>query len=276
MWDTTLRVLLASFILFCLAGWAEDGALKVDGPTSRFRAGETPSAVAQPAEPMVPRWFLLGCLVDVYPKLESERLIRQLLEPAMRLIAPGFEDVKTVGDLRNQGLLWAPHVGIGYVLSRRWAAFFQMGYAAGNVRTKGNVPSLLILPLKTNFEIFRGAFYPGVCVDFFPRGMPDLREYHGLWERLRHAQPVMGLRFTETYATYRVKAQARFADFPNFLDVKLKDAWWVPSINANVGVDIPLDRHNVLTFNAGYNFSMKRAYDFDGVAITAGWKHFFK
>jgi len=222
------------------------------------------------------RWFLFFALVNTYPKLESERLIRKYFNPAMRMVAPGFDNVRTIGSLRDEHLLWPPHFGIGYVVSPKLALFLQAGYAAGTVRTKADDRSIFLVPLHTDFEIKRGATYLGLGVDYYPFDQPKRRAFHGIKDRLRNARPVLGLRFTETYATYEAKAKAGFSPFTHLLDLKLSDSWMVPSFNANVGVDIPVGKTDVLFLNAGYNFACDHKYDFDSSAFTVGWRHFFR
>lgn len=228
-----------------------------------------------PEPDRVSKWFLLPALINVYPKLESENLIRKYYNPAMRALAPGFGDVRTISDLRDDHLLWTPDFAVGRVISPRWALYLHFGYSGGKVRTKANNMSIFLLPLHTDFEIFRSAAYFGLCADAFPWGMPEHREYHGLGDRLRNTRPSIGLRLTESYAGYKAKAKAGLKPFPNFLNLEVKDHWWVTAFNINIGADIPINERNLLVLNAGYNFSFSRAYDFDAVAVTVGWKRYF-
>lgn len=221
-------------------------------------------------------WFILPSIINVYPRLESEELIEQYFNPAMRLLAPGFSDVRTVRTLRDDHVLWTPDFGIGRVLSAHWALYAHFGYSGGKVRTKADDPSIFLAPLHTDFEIYRSAGYFGLCADWFPCGMPERREYNGLWERLRHTKPSLGLRLTENYAGFKAKAKAGFIDGTHFLDLKLDDTWWVTSFNANIGADIPMNERNALVVNAGYNFAFSRGFDFDAAAFTVGWKHYLK
>jgi hypothetical protein len=222
------------------------------------------------------RWFILPSLINVYPKLKSEALIKQLFDPAMRLLAPGFHDVRTVATLRDEHILWTPDFAIGRIMSKYWALYLQLGYEAGKVRTKAHNTSIFLVPLHTDFEIYRSASYFGLCADVFPWGMPERREYHGLWERLRNTKPSIGFRMTETKAGFEAKAKAGFTDVTHLVDLDLKDNWWVTSLNANIGADIPLSKRNALSVNAGYNFALTRGFDFDAAAFTVGWKHYFK
>ena len=220
-------------------------------------------------------WFLVFSMLNVYPKLESEELIRQYLNPGMRLIAPEFQNVRTPGDLRDEHLLWTPEIGIGRTLSPRWAANIYLGYSEGTIRTKATNPSIFGAPLKTDFEIYRSAAYFGLSANFFPWGMPERRDYSGLSDRLQNSKVNLGFRLTHSYAGYKVKVKAAFGEHPDFLDLKLKDNWWVTSFNPNIGADIPINKHNDLILNAGYSFAFTKGYDFDGAGFTIGWKHYF-
>jgi len=241
---------------------------------------EAPAAVSAPAEsdahaaPL--RWHFLAAAVNTYPKLESEQLVDRFYNRPLRLLAPGFDDVRTFNDVSDDGLMWPPHIGVGRVLGDRWDVFFEAGYSAGKVRTKATDPSLLILPMHTDFEILRQAFYAGVGVDYYPWRTVALGEYHGFAERFRAARPFLGSRLTWTWASYDAKAKVGFEPFGTLVQVQLADEWLLPSLNLCVGADVPLTPRSLVTVNAGYNFFKDRAYDFEGPAFTIGWKYFFR
>lgn len=222
------------------------------------------------------RWFFLLGFSNAHPAMESEQLIDRYFNSTMSCLSPTYDDVYTVGDLRDQFLLWVPYIGVGRVLSDKWAAFAQIGYAAGKVRTKADDPSILILPLHTDFEIKRGATYAGVGVDYFPFGMPELREYHGIGQRLRAAKPNLGARLTWTDATYRAKVKVGFKPFDNLIDYEESDEWLLPSFSPNVGIDVPLSKRSQLSFNASYNYFKDEREDFEGPSYTIIWKRFFR
>ncbi len=232
-----------------------------------------PNAETETAEQR--RWYVFIAAVNAYPKLESERPIRNLFDPLMRALAPGQDPVRTVGDLRDDHLLWPPHVGFGYDLSEHWGVQFQLGYTAGKVRTVQDKRSLFLLPLHTDFEIQRGAAFAGVGLDYFPLGMVKRGDCHGVMERLKAARPSLGARFTLTYATYDAKVRVGLGPIPN-LGLNFSDAWWVRSVNLDTGLDIPWTRHGLLSLNAGYNFFLERGYDFEGPAFTIAWKHYVR
>jgi hypothetical protein len=220
------------------------------------------------------RWHVFAAVVNTYPRLESEELIDNLLEPAMKFIAPGFDGFFTVGDLRDQGLLLPPHVGIGYKLSEHLGVFVQGGYSAGKVRTNEADRSIFLLPFHTDLEIKRGAAYLGIGLDYFPWKHPQSKAYAHWGERLKAARPFFGLRYTWTYATYEAKVRLQLRPFPS-IGIRLEDAWLVPSINLNVGLEVPVNERSALFVNGGYAFFDKQRHDFQGPVFTVGWKHFF-
>jgi hypothetical protein len=253
--------------------WAEDAKIS---PKSAENDGADSGAEPALAPAHESPWFILPALINVYPKLGSEGLIRRYFNPAMRLIAPGFRDVRTISSLRDECILWTPDFAFGRTLSRYLAVYVHFGYSGGKVRTKAHNTSVFILPLHTDFEIYRSAAYIGLCADVFPLGAPERKDYHGVWERLWNTKPSIGFRVTETYAGFKAKVKVGFTDFTHIVDLTLKDHWWVTTFNANIGADIPLDRRNALTLNVGYNRSLTQAFDFDGGEFTVGWKHYFK
>jgi hypothetical protein len=206
--------------------------------------------------------------------MERERLIRQLFDPAMGFLAPGYDPVKTIGDYRDNGLLWSPIVGVGRLVGHRWVVFVQGGYNGGKVRTVADDRSIFLLPLHTDFEIKRTALYTGFGIDYYPWGRPVLREYDGFWTRVRAAKMRVGSRFMATYATYDAKVKIGLKPFPN-LAIKSTDSWLIPSINPTIGIDIPKNERNAISIDASYGFFEDQKQDFNGWAFGVLWQHFF-
>ncbi len=223
------------------------------------------------------RWYLLLAGVNAYPKMGSEKPIDDYYNPLLQFLAPELDNLKTVGGLRDRGFLWAPHIGVGRVLSEHWAVFVQVGYTAGSVRSNDMAPSrIFLLPLHSDFEIKRSALYAGLGLDYFPFGVVEMGEYHGFKDRLRAAKPFVGARYTWTHATYDVKVKLGFNPIRNLLNVGLHDDWTIPSVGGVVGVDIPLTKRSVLSLNASANKFSDQELDFDGPSFTIAWKRFFR
>jgi hypothetical protein len=227
--------------------------------------------------PLLPArdWYYFVAAVNVYPALESENLVDQLLEPLLRTLSPGHDGVHTISDLRDEHLLWPPHLGLGKNLNDKWSIFLEAGYTAGKVRTKNDRASIFLLPLHTDFEIKRSALFAGVGLDYFPWGMTEQRTYDGLADRLAGIRPFLGTRLTWTYATYRAKVKLGLNPFPSLVNLELHDAWALPSATIVGGIDVPLSRDTSLTMNAGYNHFWDQAFDFEGFAFTVQWRHYF-
>ncbi|MCC6490561.1 MAG: hypothetical protein IT364_23955 [Candidatus Hydrogenedentes bacterium] len=246
------------------------GPIEEDPP----KAGHVMQEDGEPEE--VSPWFFLLGFSNAHPAMQSEQLIDRYFDPIISSLAPTYDEVTTVGDLRDGFLLWVPYVGVGRILSGKWSAFAQVGYAGGKVRTEADDRSLLLLPMHTDFEIKRAAYYGGVGLDYFPFGMPELKEYHGVMERLRAAKPNIGTRFTWTNATYEAKVKVGFKPFDNFLNYKEDDEWLLPSASANIGVDVPLNKRSQISINASYNRFNDERDDFEGPSYTIIWKRYFK
>lgn len=267
--------LLATAILCVFATTSDAGQVL---PETGLLPAETETAIETgpaSAEQAARRWFLILAWVNVHPRLESEKLLDRYFDPTMKFFAPGYDDVLKISDLRDKGLLWPPHFGIGYVLSPKWAAFFQFGYSVGKVRTEADDRSIFLVPLHTDLEIQRGAAYFGLGLDFYPFGQAEMKKRERWRDRFKAARPSLGARYTYTYATYDAKVKVGFKPLPN-IGIKLSDSWFIPSLNVNVGLDIPVDDKNQLFCNAGYAFFTEQQQDFNGAAITIGWKHFFR
>jgi len=136
--------------------------------------------------------------------------------------------------------------------------------------------SLLGFPLHHDVEIRRGAGYVGIGADYSPFGGVKLGKYRGLMERLRAARPSLGARYVWTYATYDAKVKVGFEPFGSAIRYKQSDSWLIPSVNVNVGADVPLSPRGALTMDAGYTFFRDRGYDFAGWNYTIGYKWYFR
>jgi hypothetical protein len=235
----------------------------------------SPIAATAESDSAASPWYFLVGLSNAHPIMMSEQLVKCYYDGTMHHLSPTYDEVLTVGDVRDEWLLWAPYVGIGRNIGTRWSVFGQFGYGRGKVRTKANDPSYLLLPLHTDFEIERGALYWGLGADYFPFGMPELQKYHGICERLRAAKPNIGARVTWVDATYHAKAKVGFKPFDNLVDYQQSEEWLIPSVSPNVGVDVPLGKQSQLSFNVSYNWFKEQGDDFNGPAFTVVWKHFF-
>lgn len=251
-------------LFLALTGTAHTGTLSTENPDSAIEAPPPPGD-----------WYFFVAAVNVYPRLESERIIKKWFEPVLKGLAPGHDGVYTLSDLRDDHGMWPPHVGLGYTLNDHLAVFLEGGYTAGKVRTKRNDRSRLLLPLHTDFEIKRSALFAGVGLDYFPWGMAPQADYHGLRERLAAIRPFCGTRLTWTRTTFRAKVKLGLLPLPNFLNLELSDAWTLPSLTTVVGFDVPLSKNTALTVNGAYNHFWDREFDFEGWALTVQWKRFF-
>jgi hypothetical protein len=220
-------------------------------------------------------WFVFVGLVNSYPKMESESLIQDILDPALRALAPGFDDVNTVSDLRDAHMLWVPQIGIGRVLSPKWVLTAQAGFAKGKIETKATDTSIFGTPMHSDFFIKRGATYVGAGLDYFPFGVVERKRYKSWAERLRAARPGAGASVTVTHATFEAELDLRLEPLPRLL-VKLEDNWTIPSLNAHLALDVPLGQRHTLSMNGGYTWFKDQKDDFEGFSFSITVRHFFR
>lgn len=224
----------------------------------------------------ISRWFWFFSLVNPYPKMESERPIRTYFDPIMGFLAPEQEPVKTVSDFRDAHLVWAPHIGIGYKVNDYWSITMQGGGEGGTIRTKQSHPSIFIVPLYTDFIIKRTAYYLGAGVHYSPWGSPKHDEYRTWKERLLEAKPYLSLSLTHTYATYDAKVKVKFEPLLKLVDLHLSDDWLTTSVDANVGVEIPIKKRDEIVFAVGYSKFFRLGEDFDSLTFTVEYKRYFR
>lgn len=222
------------------------------------------------------RWFVLVGLVNVYPRLEREQLIKELLDPALQTLAPGYRGTKTFTDMRDDHLLWPPQIAVGRILSRHFALSIHGGYSAGTVHTDKRNPSVLLgVPLYSDVKIRRYATYLGLDLDYYPWGMVEQKPYANWGERLRGMRPTLGARHTWTWAGFDADIRLGLWPFEEAVKVKLNDSWALPNITLVAGLDIPLNQRSAIILNAGYSFFWQEKQDFAGSAFTLGWRYVF-
>lgn len=228
-----------------------------------------------PPEARARRWYLFLGAINAYPRLESEGLIRRYFDPAMRLIAPGHENVTTVSTMRDLALIWQPQVGVGYVVNDHLSVAVQAGYMEGKVRTKQTRRSILLLPLHTDFEIRRGAAFIGIGADVHPLGMAPLTSHDTWAERFRGIRPTLGGRMTWTYALFKARVRVGLEPFDN-VGISLSDYWFIPSFGANAGFTMPLRENRQIAANFGYNWFLRERRDFNAWSLSMEWRHYFR
>jgi len=273
------RVLLAGLGVLLVGGvGAFAGPQSSETPPLTAESGDPALAVAQPAAPEEDRrrWFFLASLVNVYPRLEREQLIKEYFDPLVNVLAPGSDGVTTFTDMRDAHLLCPPQFAFGYLLSDHFALSSHFGYSEGNVHTKSSDISLLLLPLYVDFKIRRSALYVGLDLDYYPLGAVESRDYKGVADCLKHAKPSLGARLTWTNAGFAARVRVGLWPVKELVKIRLSDTWGIPSLNLNAGVDIPVSKNSVIALNAGYNFFQEEKQDFNGSAYTVAWRYFFR
>lgn len=221
------------------------------------------------------RCYIFVAASNAYPRMRSERYIKTYYDGISKLIAPGYDDVTTVSDMRDKGLVWAPQLGVGYAINNHVAASMYGGYLEGKVRTEANDRSIILLDYHSDFEIQRAALYGGDSVDVFPLGMPERKKRKGLIDRLKAARPYVGAGITWTHAAYDAKAKLGIKPFEN-ISVEPSEEWTVPNISASIGVDVPLTERSSFAAHYSHNRFLRLRDDFEGPSFTFAWKHFLK
>jgi hypothetical protein len=239
-----------------------------------WRQEETPAELPEEA-PSTYRRYAMLVMANAYPGLKSEDLINNIFDPLMGAIAPGIEQVNTFGDMRDNCLLWVPNVGGGYNISRHFSLFLTLGYGAGPVTTEDDQRSIFLLPLHLYFKMKRSAFTVTPGVDYFPFGMVEQRDYHGLMDRLRASRPMLGVRVPWTHAGYKADVKLGLGPVEKLIDIHLEDTWRIWSVNLNVGMDVPVNRRNQVNVNIGRSIFFAHDDDFGGTVFSITWKHLF-
>jgi len=247
--------------------WADD-ATPAEQP-------ETTASDVKPADGSP--WYILMGSVNNQPKLkDASEMIDRQTNKTFRLFAPGFEDVRTFADERDDMMIWSPYVGVGRVLSKHWDVFFQTGYSAGEVRSnETNLTWLLLFPLHTDVRFKRSSFFAGMGLAYYPFGMPERGDFDSIRERLRNARPFVVSTLNYNYLTFDAKIKSGVGLLDELVTIKQSDAWDPWSVGISAGVDIPLTKHSTYSMNLQYNHFIDQTDDFSGLGFNFYWKRFF-
>ncbi|HQM99510.1 MAG TPA: hypothetical protein PLL36_00450 [Candidatus Hydrogenedentes bacterium] len=162
-WDRCMARIGKVLVLIVCALLLQAPSLPVEQPHDE----DPPAAAAEKERD----WYLSIGSSNSYPRMkDAEARIDNEVNRMFRLVAPGFEDVKTFSDQRDDLMIWTPFLSVGRKLSEHLAAFAQVGYTAGSVHTKGTNASLLLLPLHTDVTFKRSSFFAGLGVEWYPWG----------------------------------------------------------------------------------------------------------
>ncbi|MBN2308620.1 MAG: hypothetical protein JXR94_06590 [Candidatus Hydrogenedentes bacterium] len=223
------------------------------------------------------RWYVMFGSTNNHPRLDdAQKQIDSEINRTFRFLAPGFDDVKTFGDQRDDLLIWTPYMGVGCVLSKRWDVFVQGGFSSGKVCTRATDPSILfLLPLHTDVEIKRQSFFIGAGVAFFPFGVVERHEFDSLKERLKGTRPFVATTLHWNYLSFDAKVKAGLPPIGTLSEIKQSESWNPWSAGVAVGLDMPVTRHSVLSMNVQQNYFFDQGDDFSGPGISLSWKRFF-
>lgn len=265
------RFLFVGVLVFFFCCALADGLEEVD--TDVKLELHDPSA----DEPNEARWFWHLGVTSAFPRIESEKLVSKLYDPIMRGLAPGYDDVTLIGDYRDMGLLLAPQIGLGRRVGDHLTFTVHGGWAGGKVRTVQDTRTwLFLLPFHNDFEIYRSSAYVDIAVDAYPFGHPKLLDYESWRERFKAARPKVALSTTLLEADYKAKVRIGFGNVLPNIGIDLTDKWYLQSYKTRVGLEVPINRRNVLSFDAAYNWFEDLQYDFNGPIFSVIWQHYWE
>lgn len=219
------------------------------------------------------RWYFFHGSSNVHPRLKkADREVDRQLNQPFRLIAPGFDDVRTFSDHADKFLIWSPFMGVGRRLGDNWSLWFQAGGSAGKVITRSTDISVLLLPWRSDVEIHRSNIFVGPGLSWYPFGFPQNVPDMDWRERFNNARPYLSATLMWNRLTYKASVRAGFKPFGNFVQVRERESYHTLSNSLGAGVDLPLTRNTSFTFSAQYSFMHHYGQDFDGLNFSFMFK----
>lgn len=242
-------------------------------PPSAWAAAADASASANEAAPEQGPWYFFHGSTNSHPRLhKADKLIDRQLNTPFRLIAPGFDDVRTFTDQAEDFMIWSPFIGIGRKFGDHWDAFFQIGGSAGSVRTESDDTSIVLLPFHADVKIERSNLFIGPGVAWFPFGFAPNKPKMSWGERFNRTRPYLVATLNWNRMTYKGDVRAGLKPFGNFIQRKQEDTWHPFSSNLGAGVDMPLTKRTTLSLNGQWVFMYDYGEDFAGPAFSIFFK----
>ncbi len=213
-------------------------------------------------------WFVMFGMTNSHPALrDASRTIDRELNLPFRLVAPGFEDIRTFKEQADDFGIWSPMIGIGRNLNEYWDVYLQGGYSRWTIPTRQTNISLLLLPLHTDIQLTRSNFFAGAGATYFPWRMPELQKYESISERLQNTRPYLGMYVQYNYLTFDGRIRARPLPLPRIINREESDAWHDVSIGGQIGLETPLTERTTISFNVQYNRFLDNHRDFSGPGL---------
>jgi hypothetical protein len=261
----TVLMLLLLCLIATHALWSEEAVGK---PKSGDSAEAVPATAAGTA-PYAGKWFLLFGGVNSHPRLEkASRLVDNQINHTFRLIAPGFDDVTTFADQRDDFMLWSPWFSVGRKLTTHLDVFLQAGYVEGEVESRASDTSIFLVPLHTDVRFHRSSLFLGTGFDWYPWGMAQKPLSGGLRECLKNTRPFMGLTQNWNYLTAGARVSAGFAPWPDMLRVRQDERWSTWNTGFFVGTETPVTSRLLVCTDFSYNLFYKYSDDFSGPSVS--------
>ena len=221
-------------------------------------------------------WYIFYGNMTTYPRFDNaSKTIDRQINKTFRLLAPGFDDVKTFSDQRDELMLHSPFFGVVKVLDDKWDVFWQIGYTAGKVRTKSSDMSLALIPLLTDVELKRASLFTGFGSHWHPWGAAEMRKYDSMLERIKATKWFFASSVNFNYLFFEADIKAGPWPFGSLLNLKQTQHWRVWNISTLVGFDVPLSKRTLFSFNVNYNHFIDYGGDFSGPSVSSYFKTFF-
>jgi len=238
--------------------------------------GNTGEEIPGKRDDTSPKWYLSVGATNCYPRLQGvEKQVHHQINDMFHLMAPGFEDAKTFTEMRDDGMLWVPEIGLGRVLTPRWVVFARVGYIEGAARTKADNTSLILRPLHTDVKLHVSYFFAGAGAAFYPWGVPELRAYESVWDRVRNVRPFIA----GSVGRARVKAYADvhfgLKPYDSVFRAGRRVGWspWEGELSG--GLQVPLTKATSLSLDLSYRTFSSGREDLNGLAAGIRWQWHF-
>lgn len=224
------------------------------------------------------QWFFFWGPANVHARLkESEAEINHKINDTAGRIVPGWNRPTTFKDWSDQFKLWDLHFGLGRDISPKWTWFVDTGGIIGSVKNRDSY-WFYVVPLKTKIDFARDVWFLACGVEYYPWGKPRLDPSagsRGLTRSLKSTKPFMELAAGHVHAkdTADVKLSIPKALITLKQHEELRhDANY---ISPRLGVEVPLDSNDSVTFEAGYLFFDEHPSDFNNISLYLLHHHRF-
>ena len=216
-------------------------------------------------------WYFIWGMSNVHPDLKpSEAQINRDMNEPLRLIMPGYRDVRTFRGMEKDFEMWDPQFGAARDLNKWLTLFATGGVVAGEAQSRHHYYPLLIkTSVLSSFKRF--AAYAALGLDYYPLGKPHKEPKEAgntILRSLRGIRPVLELSSGYVYVSCVGEGQISMPLVGSIYKKRHVLVFHEWNVSPRVGFEIPITPRNSISLMGGYQFLLPDNREYNGPCMV--------